>query len=230
VLEHIVDTVIQFEGDSHHSFRILRAQKNRFGSTNEIGIFDMREDGLHEVKNPSELFLSGSERKAPGSAVTSSIEGTRPILLEVQALVTTSNYGYPQRVTTGFDQRRLSILLAVLEKRAKIRVSANNIFVNMAGGVRIIEPAVDLAVCCSIASSLFDKAIDNKTVLVGEVGLGGEIRNVNNIEKRIQEAEKLGFKEIIIPAGNVKESKRNQKISIVPITDLSSTINYLLKK
>jgi DNA repair protein RadA/Sms len=229
VLEHIVDTVIQFEGDSHHSFRILRAQKNRFGSTNEIGIFDMREDGLHEVKNPSELFLSGSERKAPGSVVTSSIEGTRPILLEVQALVTTSNYGYPQRVTTGFDQRRLSILLAVLEKRAKIRVSANNIFVNMAGGVRIIEPAVDLAVCCSIASSLFDKAIDNKTVLVGEVGLGGEIRNVNNIEKRIQEAEKLGFKEIIIPAGNVKESKRNHKISIVPITDLSSAINLLLK-
>jgi len=230
ILEHIVDTVIQFEGDSHHSFRILRAQKNRFGSTNEIGIFDMREDGLHEVKNPSELFLSGSERKTPGSAVTSSIEGTRPILLEVQALVTTSNYGYPQRVTTGFDQRRLSILLAVLEKRAKIRVSANNIFVNMAGGVRIVEPAVDLAVCCSIASSLFDKAIDNKTVLVGEVGLGGEIRNVNNIEKRIQEAEKLGFNEIIIPAGNLKESKSNTKISITPVTDLTSAINHLLKK
>jgi len=230
ILEHIVDTVIQFEGDSHHSFRILRAQKNRFGSTNEIGIFDMREDGLHEVKNPSELFLNGSERKTPGSAVTSSIEGTRPILLEVQALVTNSNYGYPQRVTTGFDQRRLSILLAVLEKRAKIRVSANNIFVNMAGGVRIVEPAVDLAVCCSIASSLFDKAIDNKTVLVGEVGLGGEIRNVNNIEKRIQEAEKLGFNEIIIPAGNLKESTRNTKISITPVTDLSSAINHLLKK
>ena len=230
ILEHIVDTVIQFEGDSHHSFRILRAQKNRFGSTNEIGIFDMREDGLHEVKNPSELFLSGSERKAPGSAVTSSIEGTRPILLEVQALVTTSNYGYPQRVATGFDQKRLSLLIAVLEKRAKVKVSANNVFVNMAGGVRIIEPAVDLAVCCSIASSLFDKAIDNKTVLVGEVGLGGEIRKVNNIEKRIQEAEKLGFKEIIIPAGNVKESKRNTNISIVPITDLSLAMSHLLKK
>jgi len=229
ILEHIVDTVIQFEGEPNQSFRILRAQKNRFGSTNEIGIFDMREDGLHEVKNPSELFLNGSERKAPGSVVTSSIEGTRSILLEVQALVTSSNYGYPQRVSTGFDQRRLSILLAVLEKRAKLRVSANNIFVNMAGGVRINEPAVDLAVCCSIASSLFDKAIDNKTVLVGEVGLGGEIRNVNNIEKRISEAEKLGFKEIIIPSGNVKESKRNPKISIVPITDLSSAINLLLK-
>ena len=229
ILEHIVDTVIQFEGETNHSFRILRAQKNRFGNTNEIGIFDMREDGLHEVKNASELFLSGSERKSPGSAVTSSIEGTRPILLEVQALVTPSNYGYPQRVTTGFDQRRLSILLAVLEKRAKLKVSANNIFVNMAGGVRISEPAVDLAVCCSIASSLFDKAIDNKTVLVGEVGLGGELRNVNHIEKRIQEAEKLGFKEIIIPAGNLKTSKQKHAITIKPVKDISLAITYLLK-
>ena len=230
ILEHIVDTVIQFEGETNHSFRILRAQKNRFGNTNEIGIFDMREDGLHEVKNPSELFLSGSERKSPGSAVTSSIEGTRPILLEVQALVTPSNYGYPQRVTTGFDQRRLSILLAVLEKRAKLKVSIHNIFVNMAGGVRISEPAVDLAVCSSIASSLFDKAIDNKTVLVGEIGLGGELRNVNHIEKRIQEAEKLGFKEIVIPAGNLKNSKQKHTISIKPVTELFSALNYLLKK
>ncbi len=228
ILEHIVDTVIQFEGDSHHSLRILRAQKNRFGSTNEIGIFDMREDGLHEVLNPSELFLNGSERKAPGSAVTSSIEGTRPILLEVQALVTTSNYGYPQRVTTGFDQRRLSILLAVLEKRAKIKVSANNIFVNMAGGVRINEPAVDLAVCCSIASSLFDKAINNKTVVVGEVGLGGEIRTVNNIEKRIQEAERLGFKRVIVPDGNSSGISSTPKIEITSVENLTDAIKILL--
>ena len=228
ILEHIVDTVIQFEGDSHHSLRILRAQKNRFGSTNEIGVFDMREDGLHEVLNPSELFLNGSERKTPGSAVTSSIEGTRPILLEVQALVTTSNYGYPQRVTTGFDQRRLSILLAVLEKRAKIRVSANNIFVNMAGGVRISEPAVDLAVCCSIASSLFDKAINNKTVVVGEVGLGGEIRTVNNIEKRIQEAERLGFKRVIVPAGNSSGISSTPKIEITSVENLTDAIKILL--
>ncbi len=228
ILEHIVDTVIQFEGDSHHSLRILRAQKNRFGSTNEIGVFDMREDGLHEVLNPSELFLNGSERKTPGSAVTSSIEGTRPILLEVQALVTTSNYGYPQRVTTGFDQRRLSILLAVLEKRAKIKVSANNIFVNMAGGVRINEPAVDLAVCCSIASSLFDKAINNKTVVVGEVGLGGEIRTVNNIEKRIQEAERLGFKRVILPAGNSSGISSTPKIEITPVENLTDAIKILL--
>jgi DNA repair protein RadA/Sms len=229
ILEHIVDTVIQFEGESNHSFRMLRAQKNRFGSTNEIGIFEMREDGLHEVKNPSKLFLDGSERKAPGSVVTSSIEGTRSILLEVQALVTPSNYGYPQRVSTGFDQRRLSILLAVLEKRAKLRVSANNIFVNMAGGVRINEPAVDLAVCCSIASSLFDKVIDNSIVVVGEVGLGGEIRNVNSIEKRISEAEKLGFKQILIPSGNIKETKRKHTISIKSVDDISSAINLLLK-
>jgi DNA repair protein RadA/Sms len=147
----------------------------------------------------------------------------------VQALVTTSNYGYPQRVTTGFDQRRLSILLAVLEKRAKLKVSANNIFVNMAGGLRIIEPAVDLAVCCSIVSSLFDKAIENKTVIVGEVGLGGELRKVNSIEKRIQESEKLGFKEIIVPKGNVKNIKQNSAIKITELEDISGVINYLLK-
>ncbi|GBD86396.1 hypothetical protein BMS3Abin03_00315 [bacterium BMS3Abin03] len=227
VLEHMVDTVVQFEGESHHSFRILRAQKNRFGSTNEIGIFDMREDGLHEVKNPSEIFLSGSKRTSPGSVVTSSIEGTRPILLETQALVTPSNYGYPQRVTTGFDQRRLSILLAVLEKRAKLRVSANNVFVNMAGGLRISEPAVDLAVCCSIASSQFDKPVNNKIVIVGEVGLGGEIRSVNNIEKRIQEAEKLGFEKMILPENNLKSLSKTNKIVLTPVGDLSSTLKIL---
>ena len=145
LLEHMVDAVIQFEGESNYSFRILRAQKNRFGSTNEIGVFEMHEDGLREVKNPSELFLSEREKQTPGSVVTSSIEGTRPILLEVQALVTPSNYGYPQRVSNGFDQRRLSILLAVLEKRANIRVSSTNVFVNIAGGIRITEPAADLS-------------------------------------------------------------------------------------
>jgi DNA repair protein RadA/Sms len=214
VLEHMVDTVIQFEGESHHAFRILRAQKNRFGSTNEIGIFEMHENGLTEVKNPSELFLSERDRNIPGSAITASIEGTRPILLEVQALVTPSNFGNPQRVTTGFDYRRLSILLAVLEKRAGYRLSANNVFLNMAGGVKIDEPAVDLAVCCSIASSLTDKTIDNKTVLIGEIGLGGEVRSVGQIEKRIQEAEKLGFKRIIIPQGNLKGLNGNYGIKI----------------
>jgi len=229
ILEHIVDTVIQFEGETNHSFRILRSLKNRFGSTNEIGIFEMREDGLKEVKNPSELFLSERDRKIPGSVVTSTMEGTRPILIEVQALVTPSNFGYPQRVTTGFDQRRLSILLAVLEKRAKQRVLANNIFVNMAGGVRISEPAVDLAVCISIASSLRDKAVNNQTVVIGEVGLGGEIRSVNNIEKRIQEAEKLGFSSAVIPSNNAKRFKSNGKIKLFPVEHLSEAVSLLLK-
>ena len=229
ILEHIVDTVLQFEGESNHTFRILRAQKNRFGNTNEIGIFEMHEEGLMEVKNPSELFLSERERESPGSVVTASIEGTRPLLLEVQALVTPSNYGYPQRVTTGFDQRRLSILLAVLEKRGNYRLSANNVFLNMAGGVKISEPAVDLAVCCAIASSLLDKVADNQTVVIGEVGLGGEIRSVGHIEKRIQEAEKLGFKRIIIPQNSAKNLKIAGSVKIDVVENLSEAINKSLK-
>ena len=229
ILEHIVDTVLQFEGESNHTFRILRAQKNRFGNTSEIGIFEMHEDGLTEVKNPSELFLSERERESPGSVVTASMEGTRPLLLEVQALVTPSNYGYPQRVTTGFDQRRLSILLAVLEKRGNYRLSANNVFLNMAGGVKISEPAVDLAVCCAIVSSLLDKVADNQTVVIGEVGLGGEIRSVGHIEKRIQEAEKLGFKRIIIPQNSAKNIKKAGSVKIEAVENLSEAINKSLK-
>ncbi len=227
ILEHMVDTVIQFEGETNHSYRILRAQKNRFGSTNEIGIFEMHEDGLSEVKNPSEVFLSSHGSQISGSAITSSIEGTRPILLEVQALVTPSHFGNPQRVATGFDYRRLSILLAVLEKRAKLRLSANNVFLNMAGGVRIMEPAIDLAVCCSIASSLQDKVIDNTAVLIGEIGLGGEVRSVSFIEKRIQEAEKLYFKRIIIPRNNFKELKKNSSIEITAVETLSETLEII---
>jgi DNA repair protein RadA/Sms len=223
----MVDTVVQFEGETHHSYRILRAIKNRFGSTNEIGIFEMREEGLIEVKNPSEYFLSGRNLQNPGSVITSSVEGTRPILLEVQALVTPSNFGYPQRVTTGFDQRRLSILLAVLEKRAGLRVSANNVFINMAGGVKIFEPSVDLAVCCSIASSLMDKNVESSTVVIGEVGLGGEVRSVGNIEKRIQEAEKLGFKKIILPRDNSKFKSNNGIVNITPIETLSDALKFI---
>ena len=228
LLEHMVDTVIQFEGESNYSFRILRAQKNRFGSTNEIGVFEMHEDGLREVKNPSELFLSEREKQTPGSVVTSSIEGTRPILLEVQALVTPSNYGYPQRVSNGFDQRRLSILLAVLEKRANVRVSATNVFVNVAGGIRITETAGDLAVCVAITSSLTEKVIDNQTVVIGEVGLGGEIRSVGHIEKRIQEAEKLGFKSVIIPSGNSKGLKTSGKIKFHSAENLKQAIDLTM--
>ncbi|MDZ7625358.1 MAG: DNA repair protein RadA [Ignavibacteriaceae bacterium] len=228
LLEHMVDTVIQFEGESNYSFRILRAQKNRFGSTNEIGVFEMHEDGLREVKNPSELFLSEREKQTPGSVVTSSIEGTRPILLEVQALVTPSNYGYPQRVSNGFDQRRLSILLAVLEKRANVRVSATNVFVNIAGGIRITEPAADLAVCVAIASSLTEKVIDNQAIILGEVGLGGEIRSVGYIDKRIQEAVKLGFKSVIIPSGNQKGLKISNQIKTHSIDNLKQAIDLML--
>ena len=229
LLEHIVDTVIQFEGESHHSFRILRSQKNRFGSTNEIGVFEMHEDGLFEVKNPSELFLSEREKEKSGSVITSSMEGTRPILLEVQALVTPSNYGNPQRVATGFDYRRLSILLAVLEKRGNYRLSATNVFLNMAGGLKIFEPAVDLAVCCSIVSSLLDKVVDNNSVLVGEVGLGGEVRSVGHIEKRIQEAERLGFSRIIIPKTNLKGLNPRNKIKLVAVDNLVEAISNILK-
>lgn len=228
ILEHMVDTVLQFEGEANHSFRILRAQKNRFGSTNEIGVFEMYEDGLREVTNPSELFLSEREKQTPGSVVTSSIEGSRPILLEVQALVTPSNFGYPQRVSNGFDQKRLSILLAVLEKRANVRASAHNVFVNVAGGIRVIEPAADLAVCISIASSLLDKVIDNQTILIGEVGLGGEIRSVGHIDKRITEAKKLGFKTAIIPTGNLKSIKQDNSIKVIAVENVKEAVEKLL--
>jgi DNA repair protein RadA/Sms len=229
VLEHIVDTVLQFEGERSYSYRILRAQKNRFGSTNEIGIFEMHDDGLHEVKNPSEIFLSEREKEITGSVITSSMEGTRPILLEVQALATPSAYGNPQRVATGFDYRRLSILLAVLEKRANMHLSAQNIFLNMAGGLRIEEPAVDLAVCCAIASSFSDRFAKNNTVVVGEVGLGGEVRSVSHIDKRIQEASKLGFKNIIVPSNNFKSIKSKAIINIIPVADILNCIREILK-
>jgi len=228
VLEHIVDTVLQFEGERNHSYRILRAQKNRFGSTNEIGIFEMHSDGLTEVTNPSEIFLSEREKMVSGSVVTASMEGTRPVLLEVQALVTPSNYGNPQRVATGFDYRRLSILLAVLEKRAQLRVSTANVFLNMAGGLRIEEPAIDLAVCAAIASSLKEETAKESIVAVGEVGLGGEVRGVSNIEKRIAEAEKLGFNQIVIPKANLKSVKKKTKIKIIPVENILKAIEEVL--
>ncbi len=228
-LEHIVDTVIQFSGEKNYSFRILRAIKNRFGSTNEIGIFEMHEDGLVEVSNPSQVFLSEREYGASGSVVTSIIEGSRPILVEVQALVTHSSYGMAQRVATGFDLRRLSILLAVIEKRLGFKVSQHNVFLNIAGGVEIDEPAADLAVCCSIISSMKDIPADSLTCLVGEVGLGGEIRSVNNLEKRIQEAQKLGFKKIVVPSQKLNLNFENQKIEIKPVKSLKEAIKEILE-
>ncbi|MCX8056075.1 MAG: DNA repair protein RadA [Ignavibacteria bacterium] len=228
-LEHIVDAVIQFSGEKNYSFRILRAVKNRFGSTNEIGIFEMHEDGLREVENPSQVFLSEREYGASGSVVTSIIEGTRPILVEVQALVTPSGYGMAQRVTTGFDSRRLSILLAVIEKRLSFKLSQLNVFLNIAGGVEIDEPAADLAVCSSIISSIKDIPADSLTCVVGEVGLGGEIRSISHLEKRIQEAQKLGFKKIIVPSQKINLKQDELSIQVVQIKTLKDAIKEILE-
>lgn len=204
VVEHMVDTVLQFEGEQHYAYRILRAMKNRFGSTNEIGIFEMHDGGLREVMNPSQVFLAERKAGASGSAVVASMEGTRPLLLEVQALVAPTSYGVPQRSATGFDPRRLQMLLAVLEKRAGLRVGQYDVFVNVAGGVRIDEPAADLGMATSIVSSLKDIPVDGRSVAVGEIGLGGEIRAVSQMEKRIAEAAKLGFTRIVMPPGGAR--------------------------
>ena len=228
VIEHMVDTVLQFEGEAHYTYRILRALKNRFGSTNEIGVFQMHEEGLREVQNPSELFLSERRYGASGSTVVASIEGTRPILIEVQALVTPTSYGVPQRNTTGFDIRRLSLLLAVLEKRVGLHLGTQDVFVNIAGGVRIDEPAVDLGIAASITSSLRDVPVDSTSVAVGEIGLGGEIRTIGNIDKRVQEAAKLGFKRIVIPSNNLKGLKTSGDIEIVGVDHIQKAIQELL--
>jgi len=204
VLEHMVDTVLYMEGDRHHAFRILRAVKNRFGSTNEIGVFEMRETGLKEVSNPSEIFLSERSYGISGSTVVCSLEGTRPVLVEIQALVTPTSYATPQRTATGFDNRRLQMLLAVLEKREGLRLSVHDVFVNVAGGVRLAEPAVDLGIIVAVASSFRDIPTDTGTVLIGEVGLGGEIRTVSQIEARLKEAAKLGFARALAPKHNLK--------------------------
>ncbi len=229
MLEHIVDTVLQFEGEKNHAYRILRAQKNRFGNTNEIGVFEMAETGLKEVTNPSKIFLDQRETETPGSVITASLEGTRAVLLEVQALATPTNYGNPQRVSTGFDYRRLSIILAVLEKRAKLRVGTHNVFLNIAGGLKISEPAIDLAVCAAIASSLYNKAVDSEAIFIGEVGLGGEVRTVSQIEKRIAEAQKLGFTKIFLPNGNMKSLKGKNVENVIPVKNIYDVFNTLFR-
>lgn len=199
ILEHMVDVVLQFEGDRNHMYRILRSIKNRFGSTNEIGIFEMLGDGLREVTNPSEMLLNEYSQALSGVSVAAAMEGLRPFLIEVQALASTAAYGTPQRTATGFDVRRLNMLLAVLEKRAGFKLAAKDVFLNIAGGIRVVDPAIDLAVAASILSSNTDMAINAGTCLAGEIGLSGEIRPVNRIEQRVGEAAKLGFKSIIIP-------------------------------
>jgi DNA repair protein RadA/Sms len=215
ILEHMVDTVLQFEGDQNHMYRILRATKNRFGSTSEMGIYEMQHTGLREVSNPSELLLSQEDESLSGVAISASIEGMRPFLIEIQALVSSAAYGTPQRSSTGFDLRRLNMLLAVLEKRAGFRLSAKDVFLNIAGGIKVNDPAIDLAVIIAILSSSTDISIPKDVCFAGEIGLSGEIRTVSRIDQRISEAEKLGFKQIFIPKNNSKGvdlSKFNIKI------------------
>ena len=228
VIEHMVDTVLQFEGETRHVYRILRAMKNRFGSTNEIGVFEMRDVGLMEVKNPSEVFLSERSFGASGSTVVASLEGTRPILIEVQALVTPTSYNVPQRNTTGFDYHRLSLLTAVLEKRLGMMLGRYDIFVNIAGGIRVDEPAVDLGIATSIVSSMRDVPVDSQSVILGEVGLAGEVRTVSQIEKRVQEAAKLGFKHIILPKGNLKGMIRTDGIQVIGVDTIEEAITSVL--
>jgi DNA repair protein RadA/Sms len=214
VLEHMVDALLLFEGDREHFYRILRAVKNRFGSTSEIGVFEMLESGLKDVINPSAVFLSERQSNTSGSTVICCMEGTRPILVEVQALATTTKYGYPQRTTTGMDYKRLVLLLGVLEKRLGYHVGSMDVFLNAVGGIRIDEPAADLGIITSVASSVRNKEIDGKTIFIGEVGLGGELRSVSHIESRIREAEKMGFKRAIIPKGNEKGLKSFELIRV----------------
>ena len=228
ILEHMVDTVLYFEGDRHHAFRILRAVKNRFGSTNEIGVFEMRATGLLEVTNPSEIFLSERSYGTSGSTVVCSLEGTRPILVEIQALVTDTSYSTPQRNSTGLDSRRIQMLLAVLEKREGLRLSGQDVFVNVAGGVRLDEPAVDLGVIMAVASSFRDIPTDTGTVLIGEVGLGGEIRTVSQIEPRMNEAAKLGFERAIIPANNLKGITVPKGLEATGVDKLSEVLDLVL--
>ena len=228
VLEHIVDTVLQFEGDSHHLYRILRANKNRFGSTSEIGVFEMTGEGLRQIKNPSELLINQQPSDLSGSVIAANVEGNRPFLIEIQALVSSAVYGTPQRTSTGFDIRRLSMLLAVLEKRASFKLASKDVFVNIAGGLRVDEPAIDLAVISAILSSTVDIPVDQHTCFAGEVGLSGEVRPVSRIEQRLGEASKLGMKRILLPAFSKKRiDPARFGLEIVEISRVQQIPKYL---
>lgn len=228
VLEHMVDTVLQFEGDRHLAYRILRTTKNRFGSTSEIGIYEMLGNGLREVSNPSEILISQKDGQLSGATIGATIEGNRPLLIEIQSLVSPASYGTPQRTTTGFDQKRLNMLLAVLEKRCGFKLSTQDVFLNMAGGITVEDPAIDLAVCASIVSSFEEIPISDKTCFAAEIGLGGELRAVNRIDQRISEAEKLGFTEIYISKYSQKSLDINKaKIAVKPFSKLSEVFGDL---
>ena len=228
ILEHIVDAVLQFEGDQHYMYRILRSIKNRFGSTSEIGIYEMRQDGLRQVSNPSELLLSPDHEGMSGVAIACAIEGIRPFLIETQALVSSAVYGTPQRSATGFDIRRMNMLLAVLEKRVGFKLAQKDVFLNIAGGLRVNDPAIDLGVISAILSSNMDCEIEPQICMAGEVGLSGEIRPVNRIEQRISEAEKLGFNTILVPRHNMQGIDTSKaRIKIVPVKKVEEAFRFL---
>ncbi|MFC1856270.1 DNA repair protein RadA [Thermodesulfobacteriota bacterium] len=227
VLEHMVDTVLYFEGDRGHPYRILRSVKNRFGSTNEIGVFEMGEEGLSDVINPSELFLSQRPLNAAGSVVVSSLEGTRPLLIELQALVTQSNLGMPRRTTIGVDHGRVSLLVAILEKKLGMHLMSQDIFLNAAGGVKVDEPAVDLGIVASIASSFLNKPVDPGVVIIGEVGLTGEVRGIRNMDGRISEAEKMGFTKCIVPINSKINKKGLKDIEIIQVKTIKDMFDSL---
>lgn len=224
MLEHMVDTVLYFEGDRYASYRILRAVKNRFGSTNEIGVFDMQQNGLMEVEDPSEYMLNGRPENASGSVVVCMLEGTRPIMIEIQALVCDSNFGMARRTAAGTDFNRVNLLMAVLEKRAGIHLSGSDAYVNVAGGIKVTEPALDLGIVMALVSSFKNKAIDEKTVIFGEVGLSGEVRAVSQAQQRVNEAIKLGFSTCILPKVNLKNIKDNGKISLIGVNNVTDAI------
>ncbi len=226
ILEHMVDTVLQFEGDPNHVYRILRAQKNRFGSTNELGIYEMQSNGLREVDNPSEILISKNEEDLSGTAISATIEGLRPLMIEIQALVSTAVYGTPQRSTTGFNAKRLNMLLAVLEKRAGFKLGVKDVFLNITGGITVDDPAIDLAVIAAVLSSNIDIAIDKSICFAAEIGLAGEVRPVTRIDQRIKEAEKLGFTSIIVSKYcNLPKSK--YPINIIKVTKVNDVVKYL---
>lgn len=223
-LEHIVDTVVYLENDNAYDYRILRTSKNRFGSVNELGIFEMTSSGFREIKNPSLIFIENNSQKITGSVISSVMEGTRPFLVEIQALVTKTVFGYPVRKASGFDLNRLQVLAAVISKRTKANLANQDVILNIVGGLKINDPALDLAVCMSIVSSLLNQVVDKKTIVLGEIGLGGEVRNVSKLEQRLKEAEKLGFNKAIIPDSAVKIGK----LEIVKMKNLNEVMDFMM--
>ena len=229
VLEHMVDTVLYLEGERYFSYRILRGVKNRFGSTNEIGMFEMKNEGMTEITNPSDILISERKDNPPGTCIVSSIEGTRPLMVEIQALTTMSIYGIPKRTANGFDYNRLALLIAVLEKRIGLPLGNQDVYLNIAGGIKINEPSIDLGIVAVVASSYKNLPIPKGTVIMGEVGLTGEVRRINMIEKRVKEAEKLGFKSCIIPESNKKDLKDDYKLDIIGVSDIKEAIKKIFK-